>query len=486
MALPKRKVARRLEAYERAANDEEAARILGMPLGSWRWWRLSRGLKPRGGVTCAKCGRRVRARGDVGLCSRCRAAIEGARNRKWSRAPFREFVRSLDGFRVSLKYSVQHKGVHGAGFRWARGILRVTGGNGHVSISSQEISGTRIINVYVDWKGEHACACGCGEALVLRYNPPHGPPFYKAGHLARVRGTSQPGTFPKGHPSWNRGLRGEAWHEAYSPEVRAKMLEGLRKGHATMSANATYTTTDKRDGYTLLATSEYAKTYTYPRTGRTWRARKMVPRARVVMATVLGRPLRDDEIVTHLNAVRNDDRPENLAVLSVQDKPALRWGMAVKKLRGDALLEYVRKARSIIVTKTCPTCKKGFDVLGSQAERRTYCSRKCQKARPKKPARKEKAETSMDPGAESPSRVQVPARRSGPAGGRAANPLGKRGSGARRTRPPPPPRNPHGPHGPRFCDVCGQLKVQGVCACNVDRTRPAPVPREWHGWRERA
>ena len=42
-------------------------------------------------------------------------------------------------------------------------------------------------------------------------------------------------------------------------------------------------------------------------------------RARVVAEQMIGRPLRDDEQVHHKNGVTDDDRPENLEVLSASE-----------------------------------------------------------------------------------------------------------------------------------------------------------------------
>lgn len=54
-----------------------------------------------------------------------------------------------------------------------------------------------------------------------------------------------------------------------------------------------------------------------------WNGNGYTQRARLVMESVLGRPLRPDEDVHHKNGVKTDDRPSNLEVMSKTDHAVL-------------------------------------------------------------------------------------------------------------------------------------------------------------------
>lgn len=74
-----------------------------------------------------------------------------------------------------------------------------------------------------------------------------------------------------------------------------------------------------KDGYVILTLDPshpyYCMTTRYAR----------VPEHRIVMAVHLGRPLRDDETVHHINGVRHDNRIENLQLRSSAHGQGSAW-----------------------------------------------------------------------------------------------------------------------------------------------------------------
>lgn len=89
-----------------------------------------------------------------------------------------------------------------------------------------------------------------------------------------------------------------------------------------------------------------------------WDGDRHVLEHRLVMERHLGRPLLPTEVVHHINEVKNDNRIENLEVMSP----------------GEHVRRHHAKPR---VTLTCLACGCDFTVKASQAPRRMHCSRAC-------------------------------------------------------------------------------------------------------------
>jgi hypothetical protein len=72
--------------------------------------------------------------------------------------------------------------------------------------------------------------------------------------------------------------------------------------------------------------------------------RAMVVESRLIMEKHLGRYLRDNEVVHHINRIRNDNRMENLLVMSVHDHQSLH------------ALEFNAKRRKKLLSIICSDC----------------------------------------------------------------------------------------------------------------------------------
>jgi hypothetical protein len=154
------------------------------------------------------------------------------------------------------------------------------------------------------------CACGCGEPIEYPVNgsympwaPDHAPPYFISGHKSRVLPLNK-GNFKKGNVPWNKGTEGICKPNSGS----------FKKGNVPKNERGGLYTAP--NGQVLEWTGEYQ-----PSGPRKYRAR-----SRRIMEEKLGRKLRDDEVVIHLNGDSSNDDPRNLKVITrAENATRNRW-----------------------------------------------------------------------------------------------------------------------------------------------------------------
>lgn len=174
------------------------------------------------------------------------------------------------------------------------------------------------------------CACGCRGGIRFDgyYMPDHGPPYYLSGHKSRLGPNA--GTFEKGIIPWNKGTKGICKPNSGS----------FKKGNTPPNERGGLYTAS--NGQVLEWTGEYQPSG----------PRKYKPRSRRIMEEILGRALRDDEVVIHLDYNPSNDEPINLKVITRGENATRnRWrnyrAAKVKKLPRPKKLKKQKKVKKL-------------------------------------------------------------------------------------------------------------------------------------------
>lgn len=124
---------------------------------------------------------------------------------------------------------------------------------------------------------------------------------------------------------------------------------------------------ESRDNYVTKVLSRYvykANSYVYVRLSDG----RVTTEHRFVMECALNRQLSGNEVVHHLNGDKQDNRIENLQLISRKEHSSL----------------HVRRVEDTIIHLTCSICKKKFTRKKNSVNRsrkrgisKAYCSRKC-------------------------------------------------------------------------------------------------------------
>lgn len=91
---------------------------------------------------------------------------------------------------------------------------------------------------------------------------------------------------------------------------------------------------------------------------------------RLVVEREIGRLLRPDEVVHHVNGDKRDNRPGNLRVMSQSEHARIHYHEVLSPHA------YVRPP-AVRFPRTCAWCSEPFEAVGKRQSGRRFCARSC-------------------------------------------------------------------------------------------------------------
>lgn len=128
-----------------------------------------------------------------------------------------------------------------------------------------------------------------------------------------VRSGTHGGRFVKGQDAWNKGRPQAEWMSEESIEATKRTRFKKGESNNELPLGSEYV---DRDGYVYVKVALKAGRNRFGRHGA-WR-----PRSHIAVEGS-GRKVGDRDVVIHLNGIHDDDRPENLEVVSMADNARL-------------------------------------------------------------------------------------------------------------------------------------------------------------------
>lgn len=178
------------------------------------------------------------------------------------------------------------------------------------------------------------CACGCGAEIPWKPHHKYRPAKYLRGHIGRVKPTNsvtpEPGQIPDGLCECGCGRKTEI---AKVTEQKRRHFRGhplpFLPGHSPRKQGPDHHLwkggRSMRHGYVILRLPDHPLAD----------VNGCVPEHRVIACEMEGRILTPNEAVHHINGIKDDNRPENLVVLTHAEHRA-----AHAESHGEIMREY--------------------------------------------------------------------------------------------------------------------------------------------------